>query len=184
MPVEPESRFTQPRTECPHPEYWHSADSDSTEVEVTELVAAFCRALQPEVVVETGTAYGQTAQAIGEALQANGHGHLYTLETDAGRVEICRERVAGLPVTVIAGSSMAWTPPDAVDFAWFDSLLPLRVDEFRRYVEHMWSGATVGFHDCGPQHSLRPGIEALAAEGLLRPIYLPTPRGAIFAEVL
>jgi hypothetical protein len=36
------------------------------------LVAAFVRALQPETVLETGSAFGQTAEAIGRALAANG----------------------------------------------------------------------------------------------------------------
>jgi hypothetical protein len=73
-----EARFTAPRADCPHPEYWHSTDSDSTEIEVTELVAAFVRAPQPETVLETGSAFGQTAEAIRRTLAANGHGRLVT----------------------------------------------------------------------------------------------------------
>lgn len=179
-----ESRFTGPREECPHPEYWHSTDTDSTEEEVTELVAGFVRALQPEIVVETGTAFGQTAYAIGDALQANGHGHLWTVENDPERAAECADALAGLPVTVVNGSSMNFTPPNGIGFAWFDSLFHLRAAEFLRYLPHMRPAATVGFHDCGPQHPLRPDIEALAGDGLLRPIYLPTPRGVVFAEVL
>lgn len=67
-----EARFTPPRPECPYPEWWTSTDVDSTECEVTALVAAFVVALQPELVIETGTAFGQTAEAIGHAVAANG----------------------------------------------------------------------------------------------------------------
>ena len=179
-----ESRFTKPRVDCPHPEWWHSTDADSTEFEVSELVAGFVRALQPEVVVETGTAWGQTAQVIGRALERNGHGHLWTLEPDKGRAEFSRHRCRDLPVTVIEAESLAWTPPAPIDFAWFDSLTQLRCPEFLAYRDYFSPRAFVGFHDTGPQHEpLRTNIEKLAADGLLRPVFLPTPRGVCFAEV-
>jgi Methyltransferase domain len=179
-----ESRYTSPRVDCPHPEHWHSTDADSTEFEVSELVAGFVRALQPEVVVETGTAWGQTAQIIGRALERNGHGHLYTLEPDQARVEFSRDRCNGLPVTIVQQDSLTWEPPGPVGFAWFDSLIDLRAPEFRRYHQWFTPGAVVGFHDTGPQHRLRPHIDKLAADGLISVIYLPTPRGVAFAEVL
>jgi hypothetical protein len=185
--IVPESRWTPARPDCPYPEYWHSTDSDSTEIEVSELVGAFVRALQPETVVETGTAFGQTAWYIGDALRANGHGRLYTYETDANRVVLSADRVRGLPVTVLHKSSLHAnlsdeTPP--IGFAWFDSLTHLRQQEFRTLRVRMAHDAIVGFHDCGPQHPVRPDVERLAQEGLLRPIYLPTPRGVMFAQVL
>lgn len=186
----PESTFTPVRPDCPHPEYWHAADGDSAEVEVTELVAAFVRALQPEVVLETGTAFGQTAEAIGRALAANGHGHLLTYEPDPERAQVAIDRVAGLPVIVVQAPSLAPNgqehPGDGrpIDFAWFDSLVYLREAEFRAYHHRLVPGSVVGFHDTGPQHTVRPAVERLAAESLLRPIFLPTPRGVAFVEVL
>jgi predicted O-methyltransferase YrrM len=184
--VVPESTFTPPRPDCPRPEYWHATDGDSTELEVTELVAAFVRALQPDLVVETGAAFGQTAEAIGRALQANCHGRLWTTEPDPERAAATEKRVDGLPVWVAQVESLRveFAPEERIGFAWFDSLIHLRVAEFRHYRRWMEPGAIIGFHDCGPQHPLRPHIERLADERLLRPIYLPTPRGAMFAEVL
>lgn len=186
MTVSTEAVFTPPRPDCPNPEYWHSDDADSTEREVSELVAAFVRALQPELVVETGTAWGQTAHAIAAALDRNGHGRLVTHETDDHRVAYCQAMLRHLPVDVRHGSSLDWSPEPGqrIGFAWFDSLLHLRTLEFMRYAPHLAPGAIVGFHDCGPQHPLRPDVEALADAGLIRPIYLPTPRGVIFAETL
>ena len=175
-----EARFTVARDDCPHPEHWHSNDDESSELEVSLLVGAFVRALQPALVVETGTAFGQTAEQIGLALEQNGHGRLYTLEPDPERARQARDRVAGLPVDVVELQSLSFMPPALVDFAWIDSLLPLRVIELRWFRPFLPSGAIVGIHDAGPQHGIRTTIEA---ETWLRPIYLRTPRGVIFAEV-
>jgi hypothetical protein len=180
----PESRFTAARPDCAFPEHWTSTDSDSAELEVTELVVAFVRALQPDFVVETGTALGQTALRIGQALERNGHGRLVSLEIDPGRIARARRRVRGLPVDVIACSSVEYEPPELVDFAWLDSLPELRIAEFRRFWPKMHSGTIVGFHDTGPTHALRPEIDVLEAERLLAPIHLSTPRGVTFAQAL
>lgn len=182
-----ESRFTPSRPDCLHPDHWHSNDADSAEFEVTELVAAFVRALQPEFVIETGTAWGQTAEAIGKALKANGHGELVTLDVDHDRVRFSDMRCIGLPVICLEIPSLNYVPVDRVDigFAWFDSLVPLRSKEFMHFYKWMTPGKTiVGFHDTGPQHGLKPSIEELRRSGLLTPIYLPTPRGVGFAQVL
>ncbi len=184
MTLAPESRFTRPRPDCPNPEYWHSTDDDSTEVEVTALVAAMVTGLQPEHVIETGTAWGQTAQAIGQALLANGHGHLTTLEPDHERAEASRVRCEGLPVTVLEVPSLEFVPEQPVDFAWFDSLLHLRADELRKFAPHMTPRAVIGFHDTAPHHPLRPDLTKLVTEGLITPpLYLPTPRGVCFARL-
>lgn len=178
-----ESRFTEPSELCPYPERWHSADADSTELEVTSLVAGFVAALRPDFVLETGTAWGQTAVAVGNQLS---HGHLFTLEPDAARAAASRSRCEGLPVTVVEASSMEWVPPEGVKFGfcWFDSLTPLRQPEFLRYRKWMQPGAVVGFHDTAPhQGGLRDEIMGLEQAGLLLPIFLNTPRGVCFAEV-
>lgn len=183
MAIDVESRFTTARDDCPHPEQWHSADDDSTELEVAELVGAFVRAVQPEIVVETGTAWGVTAEQIGLALARNGHGQLYTTEPTPDRAAAARERCAGLPVIVVEAPSNEFRPPSPIGFAWLDSLLPLRADEYRRLRPLLAPGAIVGFHDAGPQHGQREEWEALASEGL-RFIYLRTPRGVLFGQVV
>lgn len=184
MSIAPESRYTPPRPDCPNPEYWHSSDADSTEVEVTALVAAMVTALQPDHVVETGAAWGQTAEAIGRALAANGRGHLTTLEPDAHRAAASRARCAGLPVTVLETPSLDYTPDQPVDLAWLDSLTHLRADEVRHLAPHASPRAVIGVHDTGPQHPTRRTVDQLAHEGLLAaPLYLPTPRGVCFARL-
>jgi len=180
-----ESEFTRPRPDCPHPEWWTAVNDSATENEVALLVAAFVRALQPELVLETGTARGHTARVIGEALVANGHGRLITLETSPVRCLEARVRCTDLPVEVIEASSMEWEPQGLqFDFAWFDSAAHGRDREFLRFFPWLRTGGIVGFHDTGPHHPVRPGIEELDDRGLLRPIFLPTPRGVAFCEVL
>jgi hypothetical protein len=179
-----EGRFTVPRADCPHPERWHSKDADSTEMEVTFLVGGFVRALQPDLVVETGSAWGQTSQEIGIALQLSKQGVLHTIEPDPVRADHTRQRCEGLPVVVEQMKSLDWTPPGPIGFAWFDSLADLRVQEFRRYRQWLPVGAVVGFHDTGPhQGGLREMVEALEDEGLLV-MHLPTPRGVSFGQVI
>jgi len=184
--IVPESTFTRPHAECPHPEWWTASDDQSAEVEVVELVAALIRALQPDYVVETGTFVGQMACRIGAALAANGHGRLDTIEIDPDRAHQAEMLCAGLPVTVHRMSSLDFVPTDEIGFAWFDSLLGLRAVEFEAYRPHIPAGTIVGFHDTGPQFGagFRTALESLAAARLLRPIVLRTPRGCVLAQVL
>lgn len=182
MTVYQESAWTKPRPDCPHPERWSSTDPQSTEIEVSELVGTFVRALQPDYVVETGTCLGQTAWVIGVALRANGHGRLDTLETDPERAEHARERCEGLPVDVIEVSSLDFTPDEPIGFAWFDSRPELRIAEFERYRPHLIPGTIVGFHDTSPHQGSSFGAEVEALSNT-RAIRLRTPRGVTFVEV-
>jgi len=180
--VVPESTWTSAKPWCPHPEHWHSTDPQSTEIEVSELVMGFIRALQPDYVIETGSCLGQTSQAIGLALYANGHGRLDTLEPAADRAEVTRARCTELPVTVHEVASLDFLPAQRVDFAWLDSRFELRIPEFMRYRDWMEPGAIVGFHDTAPHHAESWGEMIDAVDGL-RSIRLRTPRGVTFAEV-
>lgn len=181
MTLHPESTWTRPREDCPHPEWWSSTDPQSTEIEVSELVAGFVRALQPELVVETGTCLGQTAWAIGEALRANGHGQLMTIETDPDRAAAARRACFDLPVSVLCMSSLDFIPPSPIGFAWLDSRIELRVAEFELFRPYLGVGAIVGFHDTAPhQGEWGAAVESLPGT---RPIRLRTPRGVTFIEV-
>lgn len=193
--MELESRFTPSRKDCPHPERWHSPDSDSTEIEVSRLAAAFVEALRPDLVIETGSAFGQTAELIGQVLHTAGVGHLITFEVDDARVAATAERVAGLPVKVAQEASLRGIEAlvqmrghhGTVGFAWLDSLFELRVPELRAIRPLLTPGAIVGIHDCGePGHtkySLFAAEVAAAAEKMgFNRLSLPTPRGVTFLQ--
>lgn len=182
-PCGSESAYTPSMPPCPHPEHWHAPDNGTTEIEVSLFVAGLVRVLQPEFVIETGSGLGQTTEVMGKALVANGHGSLVGLETNPNLVKTAQTRCAGLPVSIVQCPALAYTPPQPVQFAWFDSgSIPERCLEFRRY--YPWLQGIVAFHDSAPHHPLRPGLEQLAKDGLARFIYLPTPRGVALVEVL
>lgn len=175
-----EDAFTEANATCLRPEFWHSDDDESAEHEVTALVAAFVVALQPEIVVELGTAFGQTAEKIGRALQANGHGVCISIDNVQKRVNEARERCAGLPVEFACCDAATFEPPTLIDFAWVDSG-PNRADEIRALSHWFRPHAIIGVHDTGPQHAVRAHLEEV---GGFRSIYLPTPRGVGFLEKL
>lgn len=181
--VQPESRFSGARPDCPCPERWHATDDTATEIEVTALVAAMVTALRPDYVVETGAHIGLTSYAIGTALAEQGYGELTTLETDPELAATAATRCAGLPVQVLEMSSLNFSPQKPVDFAWFDSLVDIRAIEYCRYVTKMHDRSVVGFHDTGPQHRVAGYLHQLVDADLLAPpLWLPTPRGVCFAR--
>ena len=181
-----EDTFTQPSPWCPEPRYWHCEDNGgATENEVIELAAAFIRALQPEVVAETGSYTGAASVAFGAALARNGHGALHTIELDPDLAARTRGRCAGLPVTVITGSALDWDPPEGIGFAWVDGSWD-RDQELDRLLPRMLPGAIVGIHDTAPHHYGWNGYSRNQARyaGILQPVTLRTPRGVTFAQVL
>lgn len=174
-----EDQHTPPRTDCPHPEWWHADDGQGTEHEVTELVAAFVRALQPEHCIETGSYMGQTSVAIAHALHRNGHGYLDTFEIDKERAFVTHTKLAPwreyarvheCPVT-------DYDPID-VDFAFIDSETDVRLDEFAHMVTASSNSAVFIFHD-----TRFDWADQLHAMPSIRCLYLPTPRGVTIAQV-
>lgn len=171
--------------------HWHCQDGDSTEIEVSLLVGAFVRAQQPTLVVETGTAWGQTTRFIGEALKENGHGHLVGLEIDDQRLAYsnwyCHELVCEGWVSIVNTSSVEYTPTgeQRVDMLFSDSDCDLRVPELQHYAEFMDTDGLIMFHDTAPGHcrSLQEKIEAEMGDKY-RCIRLHTPRGLTIVEVL
>ena len=179
-----EDQFTPPSPWCENPGWWHASDAQATEFEVTELAAAFVRALQPEIVVETGANTGQTTEAIGRALAANGHGHLYSLEIDEALAGKAAQRCDLLPVTVICADSLSWAPPGEVGFAWLDSEPGIRHLELLRLRPYFTDGGIAGIHDTGPQHITYRHLQPLITGGVFSPVTLRTPRGVTFGTVI
>jgi SAM-dependent methyltransferase len=170
--------------DCPDTQFWTAEDRESSEVEVAELVAGFVRAIQPELVLETGCWRGLTTFAIAQALAKNGHGRLVSIDRDGAVAAVARDRCAVFQnLEVLICDSLSYMPDAPVQLAWLDSSLGIREAEFRRYYPFL--SGIVGFHDTGRHHAIvREQVERLAHEGLLRPIFLNTPRGCAFCEVL
>jgi predicted O-methyltransferase YrrM len=187
----PESRFVPADERCPHPEFWSSTDGDSTELEVSELIAGLVRGLQPRMVIETGCAFGQTTRLIIEAMGRNGHGRFVGFENDSERfVALHSERWpewAALYRNSLGGIQPL---PDVIDFLFLDSHPELRVPEYRHFHPLMRHGTIVAIHDTRPGagshrieggRSLREELESLPDVRLLD---MPTPRGLTLAQVL
>jgi predicted O-methyltransferase YrrM len=181
--IESEARFTGPTVACPHPEWWTSSDDESTEVEVSDLLAGLVRGLQPEFCIETGTAFAQTSQTIGAALKRNGHGRLVSIDIEAVRIKDGRGRCKGLPVEFVCGSSLDYSPAETIDFGFFDSNWDTRVPEFLRFLPSMRPGTVVAFHDTAENHGSFDGGRDLRGEiefhlsKYLDLVHFPTPRG-------
>ena len=185
-----ESRFTSANDFCPHPEYWHSPDSEATEREITLLVAELIGAIQPEFVVETGSYHGHTTLEMALALRGNQHGRLVSIEKDGNAFLEARRHVLGyynnLPVELLSMNTMDYVPPEDIDFAFFDSWQEGRYEEFMRFhgMGRLKKDAIVAFHDTAPHHQVMKGVKILEEMGLIKTITIHSPRGLTIGQVL
>lgn len=151
------------------------------------MIGGLIRGLQPEVVVETGSAWGQTTKIIGRVLMANGHGTCYSLEPEPQRFAYsqwyCHDEICAGTVKLIQGESLSFTPPEGyIDFLFSDSLYKLRGPELERFRPWMDDAGFVCVHDTAPSHrgegldayDLQTALDALPGYRSLR---LHTPRG-------
>jgi predicted O-methyltransferase YrrM len=103
-------------------------DGSAIELEIGELLYSLIRATKPGVVVETGTNKGFSGLMIADALRANGHGHLYTIDhLDFGASERFKNFSLDHLTTlmhmnsVAALGELAKTLAGKVDFLWLDA---------------------------------------------------------------
>jgi len=89
-----ESEFTKVNPLVRDASLWSAEDGEGAELEVSEFIGALVRLLKPKFVVETGCYKGQTTREIARALQENGHGYLYSCDTDQERVLAVRKTVS------------------------------------------------------------------------------------------
>lgn len=170
-----------------HPELYTAPDRLAAEDEVSALLAVLVYVLKPDFVLEVGTAYGHTAWHIAQALEANGVGHLDTIEMGPSRAEHARTVLAGLPATVHNTTYQEFTPPEGRTYqlAFFDAKWDERHLEFGKFASHLNTGSIVVFHDCGDASPGKAGVSILERQGLIKPaLFLSCPRGVCLAQVL
>ena len=134
---------------------WSKETHEGAESETSELLAAIVRHQKPLWCLETGTAHGQTSEAIGRALLANGRGQLWSCDIDRARVHNSRARVEGLPVQIFeqTGESLIRSivegmPDRRVDFCFIDSWWqPVRIEEVELVVPIIAPGGYLCLHD-------------------------------------
>lgn len=124
-----------------------------TERELSELIAAFVRAAKPEVVVETGTYYGQTTRFIDNALRSNGEGHLWTVDNYVHPEFQKLRSTYNLGMTSFTeADSLEWAksfdPPVPIGIAFVDcGDEPHRIQVAQELFPKMADGGLLMFHD-------------------------------------
>ena len=169
------------------PQRWSMIDGNTAEVETLEFLYSLVRLLKPSLIVETSTWHGHSAVAFGKAVRQNGMGKVVTFEIDPEICAVAKHRVESeglLPyVDVRNESSLAAVISDKIDLLLLDSDLPLRVTEFEYFRSKLRPGSIVIFHDTSTTHRVvRQDVQNLMAEGKLRGMIFPTPRGLAICE--
>jgi predicted O-methyltransferase YrrM len=111
---------------CRKAKLFHKRDDSLLMVadEVGDFLYGLVRLTKPDVCIETGTHYGDSAIQIGKALKANGRGHLSTCETSTECVAIAQARITvNLPVSILVGTGVELIRQiqKPIDFAFIDS---------------------------------------------------------------
>lgn len=98
---------------------------------VGQLLNSLIRVLEPETVLEIGSSVGYSALWMAEALQKNGHGHLWTVESHAERFQRAQANIAesGLEAWITQikhhAPEVFFDPavslPETVDLAFLDA---------------------------------------------------------------
>jgi predicted O-methyltransferase YrrM len=182
-----QAEYTPPTPECPNPQLWHMADSQSTEMEVLDFLKALVTTIKPRLIVETGTFIGYGAIALAQGLKANGFGRLITIEFDPAIYAKAKERIAsaGLADWVEArNESSTETEIDGtIDLLFSDSALAIREEEIRRLLPQVNPQGLIAIHDASSHFKVvREAALRMEAEGLLSVVLLPTPRGLVLAQ--
>lgn len=130
-----------------------------TEIEVLNWLHATVCLLKPSLILETGTAGALGTIALAAACRANGFGHVHTLELDPATATDAMKRVkaAGLAAYVSShcGDSLEFLRGTTLrfDFAFFDSSIDVRDEEYRICLRRgLLSGPAI-FHDTSPHRT-------------------------------
>lgn len=184
MDLHPNIRSTDSRVS--HPELYTAPHREAAEDEVSQFLGSLVKLVKPDWVLEVGTSLGHTALHLGAALQDNGVGRLDTIDVNKRRLEEARERLEGLPVNIHAMKYQEFTPPDNRFYgvAFFDSEWKNRDGELKHFRPWLTHTSILVFHDTGSQNPGSSGIAKLEMEGIVRSIFLPTPRGLCLATLV
>jgi predicted O-methyltransferase YrrM len=126
---------------------WIELDPVSAELEMAEFLHGFVRMLKPEIIVETGTYHGHTANFLGASVQMNGCGHVWTCDIERAIGHL--QRLDGLPVTFVKCSSLDLPELREADFVFSDSGQDIRAKEY----ELVKPGCVFVVHDTAVSYS-------------------------------
>jgi predicted O-methyltransferase YrrM len=183
--VQPE--YVPATFECPHPELWHMADSQTSELEVVDFLRSIIMTVKPHLIVETGTFIGYSAVSMAEGLKANGFGRLITIEYDPVIFAKAKDRIdsSGLGnwIECRNESSLDTQIEGTIDILFSDSHLTIREDEIRRFLPQINPQGLILIHDASSHFGVvREAALRLEQEGLISVVLLSTPRGLVVAQ--
>lgn len=179
---------------------FHSHDAGSTEEEYLYLLYALIYCLKPLKVLETGSYQGLGTAYIARALQRNGFGHVFSLEIHPnlarnGWKQLEHEELEQW-ADIVVTDSMKYLEEtnERFDFAFFDSLLPLRTKELEICLERKLipSGTIFAMHDTSRLRTCTDGTpdpqttehwEAFQKIKGIRWIEFPLSRGLTLGQV-
>lgn len=145
---------------------FHSMDSGSTEDEYLQLLYALVYCLKPYSILETGAYKGMGTAYMARALKKNGSGKIFSIEIAPGIAEVAQEQLLcnglGDWGAIVCGDSRDFLRRTALkfDFAFFDSLLPMRCEEINICLERglLLPGSIFAIHDTSRRRTLSPGV--------------------------
>jgi predicted O-methyltransferase YrrM len=182
-----QAEYTPPTHECPRPELWKMADSQTTELEIIDFLKALVVAVKPQLIVETGTFLGYTTVKMAEGLKENGFGKIITIEYDPAIFAKAQERIkaSGLSHWIDSrnASSLDTKIEGAIDILFSDSHLTIREKEIRRFLPQVDPRGLILIHDASSHFKVvREAALRMEKEGLLSVVLLSTPRGLVIAQ--
>ncbi len=182
-----QKEYTPPTPECPNPQLWHMADSQSTELEVLDFLKALVTTIKPNLIVETGTFLGYGAIALAQGLKSNGFGRIITIEYDPVIYAKAKERIkaSGLADWVESRneSSTKTTIDGTIDLLFSDSAIVVREEEIRRLLPQISPRGLIAIHDASSHFKIvRDLALRMEREGLVSVVMLPTPRGLVIGQ--
>lgn len=161
--------------------------------ETGRLLHFLLRVLQPAAALEIGTSVGYSAIWMGAALQENGKGQLWTIESHGGRFERAQKNIAeaGLEdfVMQVKGHapeviSLEFGVPDELDFAFFDATKNEHELYFDAVLPRMQKGGMIAVDNVLSHGEEMAGfLEKLAAREDLEVVTLHVGSGLLLARV-
>jgi len=174
----------------------------SVECETGEFLMSLVRLIKPKEILETGTYKGWSSAYMATGLKENGFGHLTTLEFQPDHLDTSKKLWEILNVSSFITSYLVdagkFTPQEGIKYQLIllDTEPQTRFAEAVRFFDSLDEGGFMFIHDLhrhmGQEDSINPDhpnekhwpwgelpqeLKDLVAQGKLRPIHFPTPRG-------
>lgn len=162
--------------------YWPNTFPTAIDQQTAEFLYSLIRITTPEIVIEIGTANGNSAIAIGQALEDNGIGKLYAIDPDEQELVTLAIKKAKLQkrIEYVIDYSFNAIPSlhlNYVDFVFIDGNHSYEnvVTDFNLVKNLIRPGGIIVFHDTIFHPGPRRLIQELQKEGTFDIITLPTP---------